>query len=199
MRDRHSARYLLPLLALIVPLAAVAQPRMALAPGDRAPDLRGRTTAGERKAVHFDARRVTLINFWATWCEPCQDEMPALERLHAEHGEDGLEVLGVLLDDVGPAELESFLAQLGVTYPIVLPDRWVNAAWGGIGVMPTTFLVDNDGRIVRRYVGATREQIDGLVYDVQAVLQNRPLGPVVVPAKPAAVTDDDRREAIERK
>ena len=68
-----------------------------------------------------------------------------------------------------------------MTYPVIRPAKGVAGAWGGGGTLPLTFLIDGEGRVLRRYVGATEEQIEGLVRDVEAALRGEPLGPPVIP------------------
>jgi thiol-disulfide isomerase/thioredoxin len=186
-------------LAVGLPLALAAKPRLALAPGDPAPKLRGKTLDLERWHIEYDKSRATLVNFWATWCVPCKSEMPALQKLHADHGADGLQIVGVLMDPVKDDELRAFLNPLAVSYPIIRPDDLVNKEWGGIVVMPITFLVDPAGKIVRRYVGATPEQVAGLVGDVEAFLQGQPLGTMIIPEKPSFVGDAERMKIQEAK
>ena len=184
------------LVGLLVPLVLSSAPasatRLALAPGDPAPRLRGKTLDREPFQIEWEKNKATLVNFWATWCEPCKGEMPALQQLHAGRAGQGLAVVGVLMDPVEDDVLREFLDPLAVTYPIVRPHRTVNADWGGIVVMPLTFLVDSSGRIVRRYVGATPEQIAGLERDIEAFLAGKPLEAMVVPDKPSFVGDTER-------
>jgi thiol-disulfide isomerase/thioredoxin len=168
------------------PSALPAQP-LALAPGDSAPALTGTVHPGERYfAASWGQFKATLVNFWGTWCAPCRTEMPVLQDLFARRSEDGLDVIGVY-DEPQPAQkIDEFLRPLGVQYVILKAGRRVNRDWGGIGVLPTSFLIGPDGKILRRYVGATPEQTAGLVYDIEAVLDGRPLGPIVYPAPPPA-------------
>lgn len=97
--------------------------------------------------------RVVVVNFWATWCPPCRLEMPSLQALAERRGDDGVVVLG-LSTDVGPAApIREFLDERGITYPVARADRATRAAFGGITGIPTTVLLDRDGRIRHRVVG----------------------------------------------
>jgi thiol-disulfide isomerase/thioredoxin len=184
---------------LVVTMAAVAVAtsvtlagNLALVRGDTAPGMRGYSPEGQRVVVQYKPGTVTLINFWATWCVPCRQEMPALQELYSKRAKDGLQIVGVHAGYVDHEDLEMFLDQVTVEYPIVKPDvRWLND-WGGISVMPLTFLVDGEGKIMRRYLGATEEQIKGLIYDVEAALDGRELGPIVVPDVPNVATEADK-------
>ncbi len=162
---------------------AVSAP-IALAPGDRAPVLAGETRNAGRVVSDYSSHPATVVNFWATWCAPCRDEMPALQRLHVKLEKEGLAVIGVELDDAGAQESSKFLADLGITYPVFQGTAALTKEWGGVGILPTTFLVDRQGKVLRRYVGATPEQIRGFVADLEAVFQGRPMSTEVTPPSP---------------
>ena len=98
--------------------------------------------------------RVVLVNFWATWCPPCREEIPAFVRL--AQTARGLDIAGIAMDDGGAAQVREFVKSAGIPYPILLPTAsspLVNA----IQSLPTTFLVDKEGRIAQRYFGAVNE------------------------------------------
>ena len=154
---------------------------LALAPGDPAPEIELPLLTGDPYAHVFEAHSFTLVNFWAIWCKPCREEMPALQRLSERHQDDGLAVLGILFDPKSDDEAaRRYLEETGVRYPTMRASMQVLQGWGGIGMFPTSFLVDREGKIVRRYVGASPAQVEGLVSDVEAVLAGRPLGSMVI-------------------
>ena len=132
---------------------------------------------------------VTLVNFWATWCEPCRQEMPELQRLQEKLGALGLTVVGMNLEIETPHEdLLAHLEEYEITYPILRFDkRW---AWPGVATVPTSFLIASDGKILRKYVGAKPEQVEGLVRDIEDVIYGRPLKPMVMPDPPAADSEE---------
>ncbi len=180
------------LLATALCVSFAAASRLALIPGDDAPSMRGYAPDGERVVVRYEPGTVTLINYWATWCEPCKEEMPALSKLYERRRADGMQVYGVHVGYVTDEDLGAFLDAVPVGYPILRPDeRWLEQ-WGGIAVMPTTFLVDGQGKILRHYIGATAEQIEALIYDATAALEGRALGPIVIPETPNVATEQDR-------
>ncbi len=82
--------------------------------------------------------------------------------------------------------------KLGVTYPVLKPRRRTSGDWRGVATLPVTFLIDEKRTILRRYVGATPEQIDAMVDDVEAVLEGKPLGPMVIPDRPDVANPEDR-------
>ena len=108
-----------------------------------------------RTTVQLSALRgkVVLIDFWATWCPPCKAEIPHFKELHSAYRAKGLEVIGLSLDQGGPAEVAAFVKQQGILYPVALATPAIVQAYGGIRGIPTTFLVDKRGRIAEKYVG----------------------------------------------
>ena len=142
---------------------------------------------GEKHVHVYAEHALTVVNFWATWCKPCREEMPALQRLSDRHRDRGLAVLGLLFDPKSDDEgARRYLEEMGVRYPTVRTTMDTLRDWGGIGMFPTTFLINRDGKIVRRYVGVSRAQIEGMMEDVDAVLSGRPLGSMVMPEVPPA-------------
>ena len=96
--------------------------------------------------------RVVLVNFWATWCAPCESEMPAMERLYQELPRGGFELLAVSIDDIA-ADVEGFQERYQLSFPILLDkDQRVYKLYQTMGV-PESLLIDQRGHIVERYVG----------------------------------------------
>lgn len=123
---------------------------------EMAPPLEGTDLAGKPVDKSNWPGKAVLVNFWATWCPPCVEEMPSLEGLHRALSGEGLVVLGVSIDDDGAA-LEAFVRRAGVTFPILRDPgaRGPAAAWRTTG-WPETFILDREGKIVRKIVGPTR-------------------------------------------
>ncbi len=120
---------------------------------------------GERRG------EVVAMNLWATWCGPCREETPMLERLARELGPRGLAVVGVSLDGGDrEAKVRAFRQQFGVTYPLVFPDAMSEMSAGMEGI-PTTILVDREGRVAKTYVGEVGERV--LRADVGTLLGER--------------------------
>lgn len=153
-----------------------------LVSGDPAPHVWGEELDGETYTVRWDEHKVTIINFWATWCHPCRAEMPALQELHESYAEKGLAVIGLHVG-TADADVAGFIRETGVDYVVVRAKPRIMAAWGGgISLLPITYLVDQSGTIQRRYVGFSPDQMEGVEEDVQALLEDRPLGPMRLPA-----------------
>jgi peroxiredoxin len=123
--------------------------------GKRAPDFRAaRITTGDSVSLHQASNgQVTLVNIWATWCIPCRDEMPAIERLYRELGPKGLRVIAVSIDEGDVRDVASFVNELGLTFEI-LQDRSgaIQRVYQTTGV-PESFLLDKDGLIVKKVIG----------------------------------------------
>lgn len=104
---------------------------------------------------------VVLVNFWATWCAPCREEMPDLQQLWDAYGDEGLLVVGVSLDENGRSVVEEFHQTFPVEYPLLLNGRQVAAEYGADQVVPTTFLIGRDGRVAARHIGAvTKDEFE---------------------------------------
>lgn len=97
--------------------------------------------------------KVVLLNFFATWCLPCRQEIPDFVRLYENFKHKGFEIVGIGLDMEGAAVLRPFLRHFRVSYPVLLGTREVVVDYGGIRGIPTTFLIDKNGIIAERFVG----------------------------------------------
>jgi thiol-disulfide isomerase/thioredoxin len=95
--------------------------------------------------------KVVLLNFWATWCPPCRAEVPVLVDL-ANRYKDRIQIVGVSLDD-GPEEVQQFVKEQGINYPVVMASREIVAEYGGVPALPTLFVVNPDGKIVQKHEG----------------------------------------------
>ena len=96
--------------------------------------------------------KVALVNFWATWCGPCREEIPHLIQLQ-ERYPDHLQVIGISTDEGDPANVAAFAEGMGVNYPIVMATPELNRQFPGVFALPTSFVVDPDARIVQTHVG----------------------------------------------
>lgn len=99
--------------------------------------------------------KVIFLNFWATWCPPCKEEMPAMERLYRRLKARGFVVLAVSIDTPGSeAQVAAFLREHQLTYPVALDAKMEVARLYGVRALPSTYLIDREGRIVAMALGA---------------------------------------------
>ena len=120
--------------------------------GSAAPDFSLRRLAGDEMSLSALRGRVVLLNFWATWCAPCEDEMPAMQRLHDDLAGSGFEMLAVSVDQ-SEADVQAFRERLQLSFPILLdPQRKVSNLYQTFRY-PESFLIDRNGVVVERYVG----------------------------------------------
>jgi thiol-disulfide isomerase/thioredoxin len=97
--------------------------------------------------------KAVLLNFWATWCSPCKIEMPWFVEMQKEYGPQGLQIVGVAMDDSGKDEIAKFAKEMGVNYPVLIGKEAVGDAYGGVPALPETFFIGRDGKIVDRIIG----------------------------------------------
>ena len=121
--------------------------------GARAPDFAlARLDGSGELRLHDLRRRVVLLNFWATWCKPCEEEMPAMQRLATALGGEGLELVAVSVDEEREP-VERFRERLGLGFTLLWdPDQRVARLYQAYR-FPETLLIDRDGRVVERYIG----------------------------------------------
>ena len=141
------------LVALALFLALQADPpyQESPRPSEEVPDFTFSSQGREQRLSDLRGR-VVVLNFWATWCPPCVAEMPSLERLHRQLSPRGLVVLGVSVD-LDAAAYEKFLRDLNITFINHLdPDRHVSSLYGTF-MYPETYIIDSQGRLVRKVIG----------------------------------------------
>ena len=121
--------------------------------------------------------KVVLVNFWATWCEPCRTEIPWMIDFQKEFGDKGFTLLGVAMDDEGKKVVEPFVQQTQfdvdghsatMNYPIVLGNDAIASQFGGLIGLPTSVLLSRDGKIEKRYIGLVNR--DELAKEIQSLL-----------------------------
>ena len=168
-----------------------------LAPGDAAPKMWGNDLNGTSVVVDYSQAKVTLLNFWATWCGPCRDEMPMLQQMHESFKGQGLQVVAVTFEETDNAEIATFLKDMDLTFTVMKPKNNVRSSWVGVeGILPNSYLINSEGRVLRRYVGASPEQIVGMRDDLAAVIDGRQMGALVIPETPAYTTADENQKKM---
>jgi thiol-disulfide isomerase/thioredoxin len=127
-----------------------------------APEVLFRDLDGKEISLSSFQGKVVLVNFWATWCEPCRIEIPWLIEMQQKYGAQGFTVLGIAMDEEGKSAVAPFLAKetfdvnghkLPMDYPIVLGNDAVADKFGGLLGYPTSFLISKDGKILKKEQG----------------------------------------------
>lgn len=161
----------------LVLLSAMAAPLYA-APARARTDFAGRAAPSfervdlDGKRVELSAYRgkVVLLNFWATWCAPCLTEIPAFVSWQKQYSGQGLQVIGISMDDDAPP-VRRMYRKYGMNYPVAMGDAKLGELYGGVLGLPVTYLIDRNGKVVRRYEGAA--DLKQMEKDVQQLLVKR--------------------------
>ncbi len=161
------------------------------ATGGPAPALHIKDISGRKLSSDDLQGKVVLINFWATWCPYCRTEIPELVRMQAKFGSEGLQVVGIAVQDT-ERKVKDYAQANGINYPVAMGDESYKAIYGGVNGLPTSFLIGRDGGIYRKIVGAP---MDMTVFDqdIRALLKYPAPRPTMTaqaspPAAPVAVT-----------
>jgi len=114
-------------------------------------DITVRTIDGKILKLSDYRGRVIIVDFWATWCKPCRKSIPDFNRLQEEFG-DSLLILGLSKDD-SPEDVKAFMREIPINYPVAMATRKLEDKFGGILGLPTAFLIDKNGRVVKKFLG----------------------------------------------
>ncbi|HKD01012.1 MAG TPA: redoxin domain-containing protein [Terriglobales bacterium] len=121
--------------------------------GQPAPEFALQSLDGQTVHLSDFRGKAVLLNFWATWCEPCKIEMPWFVELQKQYGPEGLQIVGVAMDDSSQQDISKFARNMGVNYPILIGKEAVGDSYGGLQFLPATFYIDRDGKVVDKIFG----------------------------------------------
>ena len=129
---------------------------------DTAPDFKLDTLDGKPISLSGEHGKVVLLNFWATWCGPCRAEIPDLIELQKKY-QDRLQIIGLAFEDEDVSDLKKVVAKTGINYPVAIAPFDVRMKYGGIAALPTSFMLDSEGRVMQKHEGLR----DPLLYELE--------------------------------
>ncbi len=118
-----------------------------------APDFSLESLDGKSVRLSDLRGKAVLLNFWATWCGPCKIEMPWFVELQNQYGAQGLQIVGVAMDDASKEDIAKFAKSMGVNYPILIGKESIGDQYGGIPALPESFFIGRDGKMVDKIIG----------------------------------------------
>ncbi len=119
-----------------------------------APDFTLKNLEGKEVTLSSLKGKLVFVNFWATWCSPCRQEIPSFIDLVNKYGKDGFTVLGIALDPREFDKVPGFASDMGINYPILYDNVGVSELYGGIRSIPTTFVINREGKVLGQIVGS---------------------------------------------
>jgi peroxiredoxin len=123
-----------------------------------APDFSLPQLDGQQLRLSSFRGRVVLLDFWATWCVPCREEIPHFVDLQQKYRDRGLQIIGVSMDD-GPEPVRTFYQQFHMNYPVVMGTAKTGELYGGILGLPIAFVIDGEGRVQAKHIGAASPMV----------------------------------------
>jgi cytochrome c biogenesis protein CcmG, thiol:disulfide interchange protein DsbE len=136
----------------------------------RAPNFSLPLLSGSRLELSSYRGKVVLLDFWATWCDPCRDEIPRFVDLQNKYGPEGLQIIGISMDD-SPDPVRDFYQRLKMNYPVVMGNAQIGELYGGVLGLPITFLISRDGGIYAKHIGAIDNSV--LEKEIATLLQDK--------------------------
>lgn len=119
----------------------------------QAPDFTLQSLDGKTVRLSDFRGKAVVLNFWATWCQPCKIEMPWFVELQKQYGPEGLQIIGVAMDDASQQDIADFAKNMGVNYLILIGKEAVGDAYGGVQFLPETFYIDRNGKVLDKGFG----------------------------------------------
>ena len=141
-----------------------------IAEQSQAPDFSLPDLTGQKLDLSSYRGKVVLLDFWATWCDSCREEIPHFVELQKKYGDQGLQIIGISMDD-GPEPVLDFYQRFKMNYPVVMGNAKTGELYGGVLGLPIAFLIGRDGRITAKHIGAT--DISSLDREINAQLRSQ--------------------------
>ena len=140
-----------------------------------APDFElARVSGGTLKSSDLKGK-ITIVDFWATWCEPCIAEIPNYNKIHEKYDGKGVQMLGITVESGPLKDIKPKVDDFQMKYAVVVGDDKVIEGFGGLIGFPTTFIVDKDWKVYKKYLGMTRNKRELIEKDIEKLLAEEKL------------------------
>jgi peroxiredoxin len=153
---------------VVISLILLVLPTRSEGQQGKAPNFSLKTHDGKVVDLKKLKGKVVVVNFWATWCGPCRQEIPGFIETYKSFQAKGVEIIGISLDEGGWDVVQPYVSKSSIPYPIVIGDQELSEAYGGIGAIPTTFIITKEGNIAGKHVGYLSRDL--LEKQIKAVL-----------------------------
>ena len=137
--------------------------------GNAAPPIKLTTTSGQPITLNNYKGYVLVMDFFATWCIPCKESIPHLNQLRAKYGKQGLQILGVSVDEGSDSDVKDFIAERRISYPVAIADENTQTEYG-LRSIPTVFVINKKGVVVERYQGFSDQTAHAMEETIKRLL-----------------------------
>lgn len=171
MNTQRLSKYFLKVLPLAVAgMLLSTQPAAAiLQKGDKAPPIKLITTSGQPITLANYKGYVLVMDFFATWCHPCKESIPHIISLNRKYGKQGLQVLGVSVDDGGEQEVKEFVAEKRINYPVAVAGEDMQTNYG-LRSVPTIYVIDKKGMVAEKFQGYSDQTAHAMEETIKRLL-----------------------------
>jgi peroxiredoxin len=141
------------IIPLMLAFSSCIQTEMTPENAPQAPEFTLEDLQGNEITLSSLTGKVVFMNVWATWCDPCKDEIPHFIEAYDQHKEKGLEIIGVSIDELGKSKVLQFAQEWKINYPVVMTTKQLTKDYGPFNAVPVTVIIDKNGKIRHRKIG----------------------------------------------